>query len=170
MTSMMKRLLLLVAAVTGLAWAVPAPVSAGAGGCKQAVRTETGASDIVTTNATGRTLAVYEDNAIEPTEVALDPRVTVRVALAAPSCSGVYYNVAVYDDAGLQRQLGSASITGNGSDVLTLLDNASIDRPSTPTVYFVIWTSSARSSQIDRAPDTGAVAHTDGTGPGQSWH
>jgi len=167
---MKKRLLLLIAAVSGLTWVAPGPVDAASANCNKAVRTEIGGSDIVQSNASGRTLAVYEDNAVEPTEVALDPRVTVRVALAGPSCDAVSYHVAVYDDAGLQRELASATVPGNGSDHLTLLDNASIETPSTPTVHVVIWTSSSRDEEIDRAPDAGANTHTDGTAPGQSWH
>jgi hypothetical protein len=161
---MKKRLLLLVAAVSGLAWAAPAPAGA-APGCARAARMEVGASDVVDG------LAVYEDGAIEPTTVALDPRVTVTVDLAAASCADIEYHAVVYDDAALTDVLAEAHVRGDGtSTTLTLLDRASIDAPSTGAVHVVVWTSSSARDVIDRAPNEGANTDTDDTGGGQSWH
>ena len=163
---MMKRLLLLVAAVSGLAWIAPAPVDAAPSSCRQATRTETGASDVI------GGLATYEDNFLEPLEVGTEqPEVTVSVTLAAPSCSEISYHAAVYDDAGLTTLLASNTVAGDGvSAELTLLSQAPVGNPSTSTVYVVVWTSSARNAEIDRAPNSGANASTDGVGGGQSWH
>ena len=162
---MMKRLILLVAAVSGLAWIAP-EVSAAPSPCRQATRTETGASDIV------GGLATYEDNFLEPLEIGTEPpEVTVKVTLAAPSCTDISYHVKVYDDPGLTTVLAENTVTGDGTSIgLTLLSEAPVGDPSTSTVYVVVWTSSSRNAAIDRAPNTGANASTDGIGGGQSWH
>lgn len=174
---MKKRLLLVVAIISGLVGL--APSADAAGGCGRATQSEHGASDIVKSapSGAGSSLATYEDNFNDgllpdpyTADDTYDPRVTVRVALAAPSCTDITYNVEVFDDEALTTKLKSAWITGNGSnDLVTLLDNVSIAKPSTNTVYVVVWTSSARNAVIDRAPNEGANKATDNVPPGQFW-
>lgn len=174
---MKKRLFLVVAVVSGLVGLAPAAHAAG--GCGRATQSEFGASDIVqlAPSGAGKSLALYEDNfnggllpAPYTADDTYDPRVTVRAALAAPSCADITYNVTVSDDVAGTAVLASATVTGTGADLLTLLDNVSIATPTTDTVYVVVWTSSARRPLLDRAPDAGANAATDGASGGQGWN
>lgn len=174
---MKTRLFLVAAVLSGLVGL--APSADAAGGCGRATQMEFGASDIVqrAPSGAGNSQAVYEDNfndgllpAPYTADDTYDPRVTVKVALAAESCADITYNVTVSDDPGGATVLASKSVTGTGADLVTLLDNFSIATPSTDTVYVVVWTSSANRDILDRAPDSGANAATDGASGGQGWN
>ena len=173
---MKMRLFLVAAVLSGLVGLAPSVDAAGV--CGRAAQNEFGASDIVKNapSGAGSSLAVYQDNfndglvpAPYTADDTYDPRVTVRVALAAPSCADITYSVTVYDDPDGKNVLKSATVTGTGDDFLTLLDNAHI-HPTTKSVYVVVTTSSANRAVIDRAPDAGMNTATDDVPPGQGWN
>ena len=131
---MRERVLVLIAAVAALA----ATVSPTAGSAPSTSDVKGPAcADIVQNNASATSNGLYTDAGVQ-----------FRIALAAPSCKYVTYTLYVLDASGT-TQLSSASVQGDGTDVLFL------DAAGSGDSVCVYLTTSVGNHVFDRAPDTG---------------
>jgi hypothetical protein len=129
-----KRVLVLIAGIAALG----ATVSPTAGSAPSTSDVKGPAcADIVQNNATTTSNGVYDDSGVH-----------FRIALAAPSCTYVTYTLYVLDASGT-TQLSSASVQGDGTDVLFL------DAAGSGASVCVYLTTSVGNHVFDRAPDTG---------------
>lgn len=148
----MRKLITAGLATATLAALLAGPVAAGD------VKGPKGCLDIVNNNTAAVSDAVYD----KTTET-----VSAQLALAATSCTDVFYTLYVYDEAGDASRIGTGVVLGDGQNAYVQILNVDASaNGATDSFVCVVATSTWRGHVADRAPDSSCIVLTAGDGSG----